>query len=698
MSACQSGWVYRVFVSWKGYGKAVYLKLDDGRFAVYGHLLQFSEEIADLVVTRQLEEERYQQDLFFQEDEIRVKRGELIGYSGESGWGGPHLHFELRDSSSNPINPLTSGISVSDGIPPVMEYLAIRPLAVGAKVNGSTEVEIFPLSLDRQKGVYGLDQKPLVEGEIGLELSVSDKMEKSRFNFGIHALELYLDGDLIFASRYDEISFETTHRVELDRDFELRRRRGQNFHRLFVEEGNDLPLYEPAGGVINTRSFSPGLHRLTIKTSDAGGNSSTLEFDLIFDQSPLILSCTFEDDGSSQKVLVRFDDPDDPVEQVMVETSSLDTVSWQSAAKEQVDERQGEHIVILTERVDEPTLLRVGLKDSLGALSDRRYFVVNADQLPDADSEDSLDLDLQSSFRDNLFIFDLEFSQILKGVAALQLKSGGFDFDPLFCEQTEAASFRTVFPFYLKSQMEMTLLASAVSLNDDTITLKRIIPVAIMSRSQGGIAISGDRKAKVEMEPDAVYSDLNVSIDTLRLKSEPTHKPLSRIYSFEPTTVPLNRRAGISINYPDGGCDPQRLGLYELIGERDWRFIGQELDTLDKAVGGGVRYLSAYALLEDTLPPTITRLSLRPGSRIKSRRPRVTALVKDDLSGIQDDRDIEVRIDGKWVIPEYDVEKRILSTTPAYPLAAGRHLLTIRARDRAGNEVRAEREFFVVGE
>lgn len=695
--ACQSGWVYRVFVSWNGYGKAVYLKLDDGRFAVYGHLSQFSEEIADLVVTRQLEEERYHQDLFFQEDEIRVKRGELIGYSGESGWGGPHLHFELRDSSSNPINPLTSGISVIDGIPPKMEYLAIRPLALGAKVNGSAEVKIFSIFVDGQRNVYGLDQKPLIEGEIGLELSASDRMENSKFDLGIYAVELSLDGDLIFASRYDEISFETTHLVELDRDFELRRMRGSNFHRLYVEEGNDLPLYEPAGGVINTRTFSPGLHQLTIKASDAAGNFSTLEFDFVFDQIPSILSCAFEDDGSSQKVLVGFDDPDDPIEQIIVETSSLDTVSWQSAVKERIDKRQGERSVILTERIDEPALLGVRLKDSLGAFSERKYLVVNADQLPGADSEDSLGLNLQYSFKDNLFIFDLRFSQILKGVPALSLKFGGLDFDPLFIEQVEATEYTAVFPFFLHSLTEMTLAARGVTQRGDSVTLEETLPVAIISRSHGGMGISSDGGARVEMGPDVVYSDVNVRISKLGLEFEATHRPLGKIYAFEPSTVPFNGRARISLSYPDEGCDPHRLGLYQMVGERDWRFVGQELDTINKVVGGKVRYLSSYALLEDTLPPTIAKVSLRSGSRIKSRKPKITAVVNDDLSGIEDDLGIEIRIDGEWMIPEYDVEEKILSTRPHSPLAPGRHLLSIRARDRAGNEAATEREFFVVG-
>jgi len=110
-----------------------------------------------------------------------------------------------------------------------------------------------------------------------------------------------------------------------------------------------------------------------------------------------------------------------------------------------------------------------------------------------------------------------------------------------------------------------------------------------------------------------------------------------------------------------------------------------------------VRYLSAYALLEDTLPPEISKVSTFSGKRIKDRRPKITAVVRDDLSGIGSDQDVLVEIDEEWMIPEYDPEKKILSTRPISPLTLGKHLLTISVKDRVGNETKIERNFFVVG-
>ena len=697
MFACQSGYVYRLFTSWWGYGKAVYLKLDDGRLVVYGHLSDFSKKISKFVTKKQLETRRYHTDFLLNENEIRIRERELIGYSGESGLGGPHLHFELRDSVGHPINPLTSGFSVKDKVPPIMEHLTIRPLGVEAKVDGSTEPVVFSLSFDSHKNIYRLHQTPVAEGEIGLELSVYDKMETSRFSFGIYRLELYLDDSLVFGSRYDNFSFENTHKIELDRDFELKKKQGKKFYKLYVEEGNDLPIYDLVGGKINTETSKPGSHQLEIKAFDASGNSSTLAFSLIFDQRPLILSCALEDDNGKQKIRVQFDDPDDVIQQIIVEKSSLNQIFWEEINRERMSKSRGEHMVQLAEKFDEPALLRMKMKDSLGTFSEQRYFVVNADQLEGSNKEDSLNLDFEYSFKDDFFIFDLRFNQILRKVPGLTLKCDGFNFDPLFCEQTGERSYRAVFPFFLKEQKKMSLLIKGTDLYGIPFTLEETIPIVIITKSFGGVVISADGEAKVEFDPDVVYSDLNVSIHTVKMKLEPKHKPIEKVYSFEPSTVPFNGWAKIFLRYPQRGCDPNKLGLYELTEKRTWRFVDQKLDTLNRMVEGKARSLSAYALLEDTLPPKVSKVSVSEGKRIKARRPRITAVVKDDLSGIGSDQDILIEIDGEWMIPEYDPEKRILFTRPILPLTLGKHLLTISVKDRAGNETKIERNFFVVG-
>jgi hypothetical protein len=694
--ACRSGYVYRLFTSWHGYGKAVYLKLDDGRFAVYGHLSDFSPSLSRIVTETQVGAKRYKSDFLLKEDEIRVKKGEIIGYSGESGWGGTHLHFELRDSTGHPINPLTSGFSVADQHPPRLRSLAMRPLGVEARVNGSAELVVFPLTLDPGENVHQLGESPVVEGEIGLELSASDKMDDSRFTFGVYRLELRLDDSLLFSSKYDEFSFENTHKIELDRDFGLRKKQNVNFYKLYLEEGNDLPIYDPAGGRMSIDTFEPGPHKAEIRVFDASGNLSLLTFSLIFDQRPSILSCAWEGKEDKGQLRVRFHDPDDVVHEIMVEKTGLGESLWEEIKREKVDRSDGESILPVATDLGEPSLVRIAAIDSFGAMSEQSYLPVYLDHLEDPKEEDSLELDLKYDFKDNLFVVDLGFNQILGAIPQLSLMSREFDYDPLLLEQLDERSYRSVFPYYLSQSQELSLLVSGVSLYGDAVLLNEAIPIAIITREAGGTAISGDGQAKVEFPSHAVYQDINVSIEPVE-RSEVRHKLVGKAYSFEPSVVPFDGRAKVSLKYPERQRDPRRLGLYELIGENSWRFVGQELDSLNRSVAGEVRYLSTYGLLEDTLSPKVNAVSISTGKRIKAKRPKITAIIKDDLSGIGSDEQVVVEIDGEWMIPEYDPEKKILVTRPITPLSLGKHLLTIWVKDRAGNETEVKREFFVVG-
>jgi hypothetical protein len=270
--ASKSGWVYRLFASWWGYGKAVYLKHPDGKFTVYAHLSDFSEKLKKIVTEKQLENRRYRVD-FYLEDTIWIEQGELIGYSGETGTGDPHLHFEIRDENHRPLNPLITGISIQDTIAPVMQAIVIRPLDLNSLGDSSLEAKIYPLYFDSTERVFILKEIPIVEGRIGIELSVYDEMTEKGSKFGIYKLELYLDSLLVFSSHYDTIDFENSWKVELDRDFELLQKGKGEFYKLFIDNGNDLPLYHSINrGILEFSKDS--LHQIIIQAQDACGNSS----------------------------------------------------------------------------------------------------------------------------------------------------------------------------------------------------------------------------------------------------------------------------------------------------------------------------------------------------------------------------------------------------------------------------------------
>jgi hypothetical protein len=697
--ACEDGYVYRLFTSYWGYGKAVYLKLDDGRYVVYGHLSNFAKRLSEMVEKEQLEKQRYFTDFFLKKDNLRVKKGELIGYSGQTGSGGPHLHFEIRDENEHPLNPLNLGFSVQDNLPPVMKYLAIRPQEIGSKVNNSYDPLIFTCRYDSRKKFYTFDKTPIIEGKIGLELSVYDKMEGSGFKFGVWRIQLFLDGSLIFASHYDTISFDNTRKIELDRDFELRRRKKGDFYKLYVDEGNDLSLYNPSGGIIDTKSSRPDSHQVKIITCDANGNSSTLIFNLVFDQSPLILSCRMEEGENNFKIKTKFDDPDDMVEKIVLENSSLDKILWQKFRQVEFDRPQNEHTLSWAKNSNEPSLVRMKAQDSFGAASYYKYILINAKKtkVPTGSEEKSkTKLNFEYSFQDTCFFFTLNFSQILKKEPEIALTSGDFNSAPFLLEQINEKSYRAVFPFHRKEPKQINLLVNGQNIYDDSVRFEYVIPVSIVTKSYGGEAKSEDGKAEVRVDPRIVYKDMNLSIKKKEATKSSKYTLVSEVYSFEPSTVPLNGFAKIYLKYTEKEPDPQKLGLYELTEGGWWKLIGQDLDTINRTVSGKVRYFSTYALLKDTKPPLIRKVDPFPGRKTKQRKPKIEAMVRDDLSGIGSDQDILITIDGEWMIPEYDPETNVLFTRPTSPLSYGKHELLISVKDRCGNRSEVRRNFFVV--
>ena len=80
----------------------------------------------------------------------------MSGNSGGSG--GPHLHFEIRDTETeHPLNPLTFGFEVLDDINPVLTEIKIYPHK-NSSLNGDKKKLRIPLT-KIQDGIYSIKHK-----------------------------------------------------------------------------------------------------------------------------------------------------------------------------------------------------------------------------------------------------------------------------------------------------------------------------------------------------------------------------------------------------------------------------------------------------------------------------------------------------------------------------------------------------------
>ena len=271
--ASDDGYIERVRVSGTGYGKALYLKHNNGFKSVYAHLNRFNKEIEKYVTNYQYRNEKFIVNLY-PGKKFYFKKGEIIGYSGNSGSsGGPHLHYEIRDREENVMNPLNFSFKeIEDNIKPTIKSVSLKTLSFDSRINGMYGLLDIPIQGGNKINLN-------LEGDIGISVSAFDMLDGYLHKVGISRFQLFLDNKLLVDNKIDTLSYSETNFVTWFIDQDIFKKFRKQYVKLYQDDGNKLSFHKNSeNGIINFNKQKS--YKINIVVFDFFNNKSTVEINV----------------------------------------------------------------------------------------------------------------------------------------------------------------------------------------------------------------------------------------------------------------------------------------------------------------------------------------------------------------------------------------------------------------------------------
>ena len=554
--AVDTGYVEKIGVSSYGYGRVLYQKLSDGRTAVYSHLDSFTDLLDGIVRVEQSRRQSYEVEKTFRPHEMVVNKGDLLGYSGDSGGAyGPHLHFELRDTLDQPVNPFTSGFGLDDRHRPKPDRIAVIPLDVDARINGGALPQVFPLRR-LSTAVYEFPDTIHVFGTVGLALSAVDEITGFSIKYNITGASLSVNDSERFRLEFDRYDLSRNHLMEMTFDNSLRRLNDGDFTRLFIT-GDAIKSDFVKGEGTGRLALSPGYHSVALRLFDHAGNVSRIQGTFYYAPSVRIKAEIVSEAESTLTVAVSPDG--NPFAITDFACYAFNSKGYPERKIEAISKRpEGRSLIVELPRnpANKRVLQFIGI-NRLGGVSEPFHLSYGSDIADHL----TIPFELSLAHLEKSVVLEVAARGYFDHAANLTLKGSGERTVPLHQNRPGVFQSEPLPPEVLRDGESAVLTISGSATRETRFSL--LTEVADGEKSVS--AVSGDGECTLEATSTTFYDTTSFWVETVKKPVEVENgRFASRVYQLQPFDRALQSKARVTIQLRKSET-ADRKGILSLI-------------------------------------------------------------------------------------------------------------------------------------
>ena len=687
--AVSDGYVSRVVTNYSGFGKALYLTMEDGKTAVYAHLSKFSDKLEERLKEEQEKSQSYLTNFYLTPNEFPFIQNDIIAYSGNSGFSfGPHLHFEIRDEKGMILNPLTNGLSQPDRLAPIVEEISLAPLNKESWVNGNQLPQNFPVFRDK-KGEYHFADTINAYGKIGLAVKTYDKREGAKNKYQPHRIEVFLNGQLYHSLEFEKLNYNWQSTANYINDYRNSRLNMGDFVKLYRNYNDPLiPIHSSDSD--GTFELNKGYHDIKILIYDAQKNVRIVNGTLFF-MNPYEINVT--NLGEANNIVSFLLSPKSIA--IPIKSAIIYSFTPFGFADERIDVISQERvetglIITLPKNKIKRKALQFITQNDIGTVSMPTHWndkKIAGDHL-------SLNVDLDISHSDAGVYIQIQPEKVIDQSLSLRLK-GEFQYITKPINQIQPSVYLSA-PL-LPEEFENINQIEAIIGGSIERQIQFKFPFTIIYPDSSITIVSKDGSCSVKTRK-------NTFTESTLGWIEPVHKYpkitggmlLTRVYQLQPFQKPMLKPINIAMRYPRK-LDNRKKHLYFYDKKEGWTFIKTQEIKERRVLLGEIKHLDAIAVIEDKTPPKMIRS--HPGNNGKYAALELNQFkinIDDKLSGFDPSpNSFEVKLNDKNIFYAFQPKLKVLSYDLDEPLSVGKHKITFKATDQAGNTLEKNIQFEV---